>query len=371
MDKKKPKFIISVGIGATHSYQYALSAGAKALQQNFFFLKDTNYEGHLILATDKSSISNHINRYMDLLGIKWTIHHIPLDVEEAKEKDYKEQSNLLVAVLMNSIFCKARSLNSDYLLTNDADVILGHNVVEHMLHMLKTPYSYFDIVVSPYPSNGGGSGRAGDFLNLGFGDSQKHIYPNIYPDERKAPKRMFEAKKKWDAELKALKGPKDKEKAEKLFKKLKWWDKRIEKYPPLGNVHYLNSLKYRKRGWASDAMSGTASKGNFVETFWTGWGANMYSRRAIECLDVNMYGNLGGTVDLQVVHESLIPKGMHICSLPHTPSHHVVREKKTGKLFLAYAYHEKIDPNTKDHLRMRMIPFYNWDEGERVKSPQN
>jgi len=104
MINKNPKFIISVGIAATHSYQYALSAGAKALQQNFFFLKDVNYEGHLILVTDKCSATEHIKRYCDLFGPKWEVHHIPLDVEEAKEKDYKEQSNLLVGILMNTIF---------------------------------------------------------------------------------------------------------------------------------------------------------------------------------------------------------------------------------------------------------------------------
>lgn len=371
--EEKPEFTLSIGIPASFSYQYALPAVTKSLQQNLFYLSDTNYVGHLIFATDKKPVDKHLEKFKKLLGSKWTIHHLPLDVTD-NVKDYKENSALTINILYDAIFCKARELNSDYLLTNEADVILGNDVLEMMMYMINIPNNQYELIISPYNSNGGGTRNAGDFLSLGYGNNQAHIFNDVYPEERKIPEKYKKAKETWESQLKECRGPKDKEKAEKIIKKLRWYDKKIKSFSPIGNVHTLNGIKWRRRGWGSMSAPGAGKPGAygttgalfpFVSAYWGGLGANLFKRRCLKYLNFHSHNFLQGTSDLHLIHNELHTNGVRILSLASHPSHHVIKEKTTGKLFIAYAYHEQLDEETRGHLRFRMMPFHNWESGER------
>jgi len=334
---------LAIIICATHSFQYALGAQARAIAQNVALAEKD--PGHIILVTDKNPVEGILERYRCILA-GWQIHHLALDVKQPEKKDYKQETQLLIAQLYTAGFDKARALGVDYVWTLEADIIPEPNNLRCMRDMLRFDGGYYDVTFCPYVSAGGGG------IMGGRGSANHWIYQNWVEDELDTPEELREkvkthrevltnpASDEWKAEMKRL-------------------DEEVKKCPPRhgGNVFKLNGDRWRKRGWLESAYP-AIGKGAVLPSDWLPMGNNLFSKKAITYVDFIGYQG-SGTQDLYLSYLRLGSNGLKFCVIPHSTSHHIVRKQNAdgGELSMYYLSHEQ-EGDCVGHLRHREVPFY-------------
>lgn len=342
-------------IVATKKYQYALIAQSRAIRQNLSLL-NWNSSVDIILVTCKNPIDKLLNNYSQILGDKCKIHHIILDVND-NYPNYKENAQLLITQLYTKAFDLAKTLSPDYLWTLESDVIPDINNLRCMIDMLNFDGGYYDVAFCPYVSSGKGG------IMGGRGNDYQHILPNVYEDEREITQELKDKIEENNKKFKEYQDKKEKPPKE-LYEKMEYFKGEVEKSPPKGNVFTLNGIKWRQRGWLEWAFPGVG-KGCVVNSDWMPTGNNLFSKNAIQYLDFAGYEGKG-TQDLFLAFKKLKQHGIKICVIPHSVSHHVVRDKMedgTIKYKIMMLRHES-EGECVGHLRQSEHEFFNHEPGE-------
>jgi hypothetical protein len=355
---------LGITICATKKYSYAVLAQASAVQNN---IKEYEriygpVELHFILVSDgHDKMLTLENWYKDNIN-PCHVYHIVKDLDD-NVVNYKDAAQKIIAKMRTAAFSKARALNCDYVWSLDSDVIPRGNSLHCMFNSLTFDDGYYSIASCPYPSQGGHAAP----LLYGFGDEKHYIYPQIYPDEIEIPKVIQERLNSLNDEIMILqrsweqtKDFGERARLTTLYNKIRRWNKRIEKrFPPKGNVHYLNSLGYRKRGWEPYSLG----RGAIVETHWFGYGCLLLNKKSLNLVSFNGY-TLGGTEDLYSYHEVLAPHGLKVAAILHCPAHHVVRFNKgenVTEYWQIFCYFET-EGECEGHIRQKRIPFIEFNE---------
>lgn len=337
---------LTICIIATKSYQYALTAQARAIQANL-----ASFDGlaTLILVTDQTPVDGILEHYRAILGE--SVYHIPLPVTDG-HTNYKEAAQLTIAQMRQAAFCKARELKADAVWSLDSDVIPPANALRCMLQAIAFDDGYYGVSASPYPSQGGGG-----FL-FGRGTIYRQIAEDIYEDERELTPELEQALKEHREQQ-----PKDRQPDAVWIEKMKDLEEQVKQCKPKGNVYALNAVKWRKRGWGDNAYP-AIGKGSIVPSDWCGMGNTLLGAKALEYSDFTGYEGKG-TEDLFLCWRCWYPNGIKIAALPHCLSHHVIRNKASGGYTLCYAYHET-EGECVGHIRMKQMPWYSFEAGERA-----
>lgn len=331
-----------IGIPATTKYTYAMSACLRRIQAALHY-SNLLEGGTLLLAGDKSNSLNKSANLFKQLMPKWDVEVIQLDVTD-QDNNYKDEANLTIAILMTALVSRARALNADLYWNVEADILIPPNAFELLKGALDMDKgNIYDVAVGIAVSQGGGG-----FL-FGGGSPTRHIFPDVYPEERVLPD---ELKAKFEQ------AQKDKKVSKELMDE-------IEKCPPAGNIWELNAkFGWKERGWGTNYFPGISAYGAIVHTKWSGFICNLYNRKSLNLLDFTGYA-LKGTSDLFIVWKKLYQQGIKEAAVLHCLCDHVIRDKadKT-KYIVARAFFET-EPPCQGHLRVEMSPFYNFDSGER------
>lgn len=376
---------LGITICATKNYAYAVMAQAVAVQANIRELirEGRQVETFIILVSDGNEKMRKATSWYET-NLKCKVSHIIRPELDDNVPGYKPDAQKIIATMRTLSFNAARALECDYVWSLDSDVIPKGNSLVCMENTLKFDSGYYSIVTCPYPSQGGGA-----FL-YGFGNHRNYILPTVFPEERQVPesvlKRQDKIKNAIQEVEQKLSVEKEFENAQKLFRerellvgKFQRWLKRIEhRCPAKGNMHALNGVGYRKRGWEPYSLG----KGAIVETFWYGMGNTMFNNRALNLVDWNGY-QLGGTEDLFLHHEVLSSHNLRAAAVLHCPAHHVIRrrvpvqgefeekilrsgEKKQIPKFKTihkqvFVYFER-EGECEGHLRQKEIDFIDFNE---------
>jgi hypothetical protein len=304
----------------------------------------------LVLVTDEKPLNGILGSYRALFGERVTVHHLPLPVTDG-HTNYKEDAQLAIAQMRTAAFCTARTLGADFVWSLDSDVLPPANGLKCMLQMLAFDDGYYGVATCPYPSQGGGG-----FL-FGRGTIYKQIADDVTEDERTLPPELMQELKEHRA-----KQPKDKP-DEAWIKEMQRLEEEVKKCPPKGNVFELNSKGWKKRGWGEMAYP-AIGKGSIVPTDWVGMGNTLLGSKALQLTDFSGYDGKG-TEDLFLVWRCWYPNGIRCVALPHCLSHHVIRDREKGGYTLCFAYHET-EGETAGHIRLRHLPWYSHEPGERA-----
>lgn len=341
---------LAIAICATKSYTYAMKVQARRLQAVLRYSEIDN--PYIILVTDKSqSMLSIVNLYKSIIP-KSEISVIELDIDDG-HVNYKEAAQLTIAQMRTAAFSKARELNVDFCFSLDSDILPSVNAITCSLDALAFDRGYYSIACPLYMSQGGGS-----YL-CGHGTPENPILTDFINSERSIPSRYLKFKTEKEKELKKCKTHSE---AEKVVQALMWVSKRIERYPPKGNVFELNGRKWRRRGWFDYAYP-AIGKGSMVPSDWCGFGATMMNKRALELAIFDGYDGRG-TEDLYICFHRWYPNNLRIVAIPHSLCDHVIRDK--GRYVHIQAYHEE-SGEYKNHLRQRARPFYTMEEGEKFE----
>ena len=339
---------LAITICATKSYQYALRAQARHIQQNLCTFKG---KACLILVTDKSNVETVLGDYRELLGQDVPIYHIPLAVTDG-HTNYKEDAQLTIAQMRQVAFCKARSLGANQVWSLDSDVLPPANALKCMRQVLDFDDGYYGVATCPYPSQGGGGWL------FGRGSIHRQIAEDVEESERELTPELTQQL----AEHRALIVPNEKPSKE-------WQDKanelneQIKQCPPKGNVWKLNAKGWRKRGWGDMAYP-AIGKGSIVPSDWCGMGNTLIGEKALRLCDFTGYEGKG-TEDLFLCWNCWYPNGIRIAALPHCLSHHVIRNKDKEGYTLCYGYHET-EGDAAGHIRVLHKPWYDYAPGEKA-----
>lgn len=348
--------MLSILTIATKSYQYALPAQIRAIKQNLELAKISG--GNMIFVTDRENQENLkylISLYRKFLN-NFNIFHIQLDVKDGNI-NYKENAQLVIAQLFTAGIDKARELNSDYLWSLESDVIPESNNLRCMLDMLGFDDGYYDVAFCPYVSQGKGG------IMGGRGNDYSHILPNIFDDEHKINEELQNKIDSHKKELEESGKPPTKEWAEKM----EYFKGEVGKCPVDGNVFTLNGKKWRPRGWLEFAYPGLG-KGAIVPSDWMPMGNNLFSKKSLNYMDFVGYEGKG-TQDLHLAFKRLKQHGLKFCVIPHSVSHHVVREKiqlptETKFNYKIMMLHHESEGDYVGHLRQSEHQFFAHEPGE-------
>jgi len=329
---------VAICIPATKKFTVALGAQATAVLNTIkeFERVHEKLEVHFVLVSEG-------NEKMRKLA-EWYLTHLPTckvhEIIEEKFNDdhqnYKLKAQRLLATMQTLAFNKAKSLDVDFTWSLESDVLPHSNALRVMYDVLKFDDGYYNIAFCPYVSNGSVNGN---FMG-GYADHKRHIFPDVYPDERRIPpkisKRMVDYNNqilKIQKHLKSKKGDMDSslKKMRTLQSKLRFWNKYVEKRcPPKSNVFGLNSVNYRRRSWLNAAKPGLG-RGDLTQSDWSGLGCNLFSRKALNYIDFAGYEGKG-TSDLFLNHNRHNPNELRIGLVAHCPCDHVVRVKVLDKI---------------------------------------
>lgn len=329
---------LAITICATKLYQYALPEQTEAIQANLF--SSGVESGVVVLVTCPEDAERHLDYYRALLGERWEIVHVPLDVVGC-HPNYQPDAQRVIARMRTAAHTMARANGVDYCWSLDSDVLPPANALRCMLDMLRFDGGYYSVATCPYPSQGGAG-----FL-FGRGTLHRQIAEDIYEDERTIPKELAKRLKEHRALL--LPGNEPEEEWVSMMKAL---EEEVKQCPPLDNVFGLNAKRWRLRGWGEVAYP-AIGRGAIVPTDWCGFGCTLMSREALALADFSGYEGKG-TEDLYVVWHRWYPAGLKICAIPHALCSHVIR-KDDGYL-LVHAYHET-EGECVGHIRQRTVPF--------------
>lgn len=346
---------VSIVICATRKYTYAMSAQALRIQACLQYASVTN--GALILVGDNSDELKRIQaEYSELLPDGFQVELISCSDLPSGLKNYEQEAQRLIAQMRTAGFSRARKLGMDYCWSLDSDVLPPLNVLRASIDALVFDNGYYEVACGLYPSQGGGP-----FL-CGYGTRFNPIHENVYIDEREIPERYLNAHKTWMS----FAGHPNEQIRNRMLKNLQWLKKRVDKYPPKGNVFTLNGKGWRRRGWFDYAYP-SIGLGSMVPTNWCGFGCTLMAKRALASAIFDGYRG-AGTEDLYICYQRWEPLGIRLAALPHCLCDHVIRKRNPDgtqkeEYIHVQSYHE-LDGPGKGHPRQRQVPFFNHSLGE-------
>ena len=349
--------ILALTICATEHYQYAMAAQARAIHAN---LRHLRHKIAIILVGDKG-LQPIAELYRSLFPDKdrVSVEVIATFKERPGDQNYKNGAQLLIAQMRSAAFSRARSLGALHCWNLDSDVIPKSSACYSTLRwLLDMPGAFYEVAISPYPSQGGG-----DMLT-GRGTPEHPILQDFQPAERKIPAELQKELDDNKAACAKFKAPEQPPK--ELIEQATALNKRVEECPPLGNVFAMNAqFDWKRRGWLSAAYPGLG-RGSIVPSDWCGFGNTLIGPRALdECEFLGYYGS--GTEDLFVVWLRWHQIGIRIGSALHEPSMHVSR-RSDGKYFVSFPRFITDADESKGecvgHIRILQRPFYAHGAGE-------
>ena len=332
---------------ATTGYAHALETQARRIVQALSVNTHKVTDLLVIVVTDnQKEVQSALSFYSDALPFA-SVECIENKKYNLGLENYKEDAQLLIAQMRTAACLRAIGWGADYCLSLDSDVLPPSNSIRCMLDMLLFDNGYYGVSFCPYPSHGGGP-----FLG-GRGTPQQPILPCFYPEERKLKRGILH-------KMKLL--CKDHKKNEVAIKAL---DEEIKSSPLKGNVFYLNSKKWKKRGWFDNAYP-AIGKGAIVPVDWIGCGCTMMNKEALGLCDWTGYDGRG-TEDLYINFRRWHPANILIACIPHCPCDHVVRKSKnkTGEYVHIVTGHET-SGECQGHLRQWHIPWFSHAAGEKI-----
>lgn len=355
-----PEPFLAITICATESYQYAMTAQARAIHANLRHL--THPIALVLVGDDKLKEIEKI--YRNLFAERLKIERIAGFKERAGDANYKNGAQLLIAQMRSAAFARARSLGATLCWSFDSDVVPKSALCyETLAWILAMPGNFYGVAISPYPSQGGGD------LLCGRGTPEHPIFQDFRPEERAIPEALQKDIDANKAELaKCTSGPPPKE----LIERASELNRQIEQCPPKGNVFEVNSkFGWKRRGWLSAAYPGLG-RGSIVPSDWCGFGNTLLSARALDECDFLGYEG-AGTEDLFIVWHRWHQNGIRIGAALHEPSMHVSR-RADGKYFVSQPrFVTDADETAGEcvgHIRIMPRPFYSHEIGE-VFDPAN
>ena len=345
---------LAVTICATGRYQYAMKAQARAIHANL-----CRYAGPIaIILVGDDGLKDIEKLYGDLFSKKDDASVIRVaGFSETKGENYKNEAQLLIAQMRTAAFVRARTWGASIVWSFDSDVIpKSSDCFRTLRWILDIPNAFYEVAVSPYPSQGGG-----DFLT-GRGTPENPILSDYADQEREIPAELAASIAALKAEIEAIK-----QATPEMIERMSALRRKVGECPPKGNVFEMNSKNgWRRRGWLSVAYPGLG-RGTIVPTDWCGFGCTLLSRRALDECDFLGYDG-GGTEDLYVVWNRWHQVGIRIGSALHEPSSHVSR-RKDGKHYVSTVRFVTDADESKGecvgHLRTIQRPFYAHDAGEK------
>lgn len=349
---------ILIATCATKSYTYALPALLRAVQRNCYRFSrlEKEVEISFLLVGDKETC-----RQFDDSDLKRAtgLQSSTYAGDWGEHPNYKPKAQAVIAQMRSVMFEEARRQGADFFWSLDSDVLPPDNALLCSHQMLAFDGGYYSIAACPYPSQGGGS-----FLT-GRGDHRNAIFCNWEMEELDIPEDL---KAQWKELSEGLAQEKEREKAEALFEKRQELRKKIEQEcPPQhgGNIFKVTGEHgWKPRGWFDYCYPGIG-RGSVVPVDWCGFGCTYCNRDAIATADFTGY-QCGGTEDLFIIWNCWAPRGLRICSIPHCPCDHIIRQGEDRVIAHERAYHEPDGPMV-GHLRRHRIPFYQHIEGEQIK----
>src|SRR5579859_3989777 len=149
---------LAVTVCATKRYQYAMTAQARVVHANLRSFPGTIA---IVLVGDKNL--KPIADLYDVLFSKakeeerFSVISIGHFQEKPEAAPYKNEVQLLIAQMRTAAFCAARAFDADLCWSLDSDVIPKSASCFRMLRwILEIPDRYYEVAISPYPSQGGG-----------------------------------------------------------------------------------------------------------------------------------------------------------------------------------------------------------------------
>ena len=355
---------LAVTICATSSYQYAMIPQARMVHAN---LRNIKIPVVIILVGDKGL--KKVAEYYDRLfnsglptGDAARVKIVELcEFTQIKEGvPYKHQVQLLIAEMRTAAFAAARTYGCTHCWSLDSDVIpKTADCYATLRWILEIPGAYYEVAISPYPSQGGGSN-----LLAGRGSPQNNIFQDFIEKERTIPADLQQRLKAHRDECAAIAPPQIP--SAELLQRGEALQKEIDGCPIEGNVFHANAKHgWRRRGWTEAAFPGLG-RGVIVQSDWCGFGCTLLGPRALNECEFHGYDG-SGTEDLFVVWWRWHQVGIRIGCALHEPSHHVCR-RKDGKYFTAIVRFVTEGDEDKGegvgHLRVLHRPFYDHRPGE-------
>ena len=351
---------LAVMICATEDYQYAMSAQARAVHANL---------RHLAIPIVIVLVGDDGLKEIERLYVKLFKAEAPGSIVKVianrsfKQKDggtnYKQPAQILIASMRTAAVTIAREEGATLAWSLDSDVLpKTSNCFRTLRWLLDIPGNFYEVAISPYPSQGGG-----DFLT-GRGAPENPIFEDYIEKERRIPEALA---KELEAHRTLCAGFAGRQPPIEILRAGEELRKKVQECPPLGNVFDMNAKNgWRRRGWLSAAYP-ALGRGVIVPSDWCGFGNTLMSARALDECDWVGYDG-GGTEDLYAVFWRWHQVGIKIGSALHEPSIHISR-RKDGKYFAASVRFVTEGDEQKGecvgHLRIVHRPYYGFDQGEK------
>ena len=362
--------MIAIATYATKRYAYAIPNFARRIASAIVYAKEK--KGILLFVTDESKEMDEVIKLhlSPVMPKGWELGVIRLPIDDEEKRNYKNDAQLMIAQMQSYAFTEARRMNVKMLWSVEADVLVPYNALKVSKQLLEFDDGYYDVVMCPYPSQGGGS-----FLG-GRGTYQHPIAEDYLPEERQIPDELKEKLEKREAQM-----------DQEGFKPDEaWWKERqklndeVKQYPPKDNIFkIIGDNGWRKRGWMEAAYP-ALGRGSIVPTDWVGMGCTMLSKKALAMAHFDGYQG-GGTQDLFLCWHHWNPKDLKMVACLHVICDHVVRARSQGKegekdgqdfnkFVHVEAYHEP-EGDYAGHLRQRHNPHYTFVAGEKYNEANN
>ena len=352
---------------ATQRYTVGMIAqGRRVLANLHDFCPKADWQTRVkfILVGDDSPECRQIKNFYLAANVPFELLQISRGRSEKKHKDnedgMEENACLKIAQMRTMAHDAARAWDADFCWSLDSDVLPPVNALRCSLDMLAFDAGYYSVSTCPYPSQGGGG-----YLG-GRGTPQHPILPDFYEDERDIPDELKERMAKHESAHPRYQSS-----------QVMGWTKEhqaladaVKKCPPKANVHALNGIQWRRRGWLDNAYP-AVGRGAVLPSDWCGFGCTLMNRRALGLATFEGYDGKG-TEDLYVVWKRWHPAGLKINVITHCVCDHVITDRYSPAPKWVYqrGFHE-IGGEYDGHLRVESRPWYSGADGELFTEENN
>lgn len=304
-------------------------------------------EGEVIIVTDNSKTTKKgVKAYHEAMPAGIKVTHI--QIENNTPLDFKYDNNpallLLIARLQHVAWTAARKLRPDYIWSLESDVMPPANALTCMIDCLRFDRSrVYDVAICTYGNQGFVGGRT---------VPGHWIAPDVYDDEREITDELKAEQVAREESIKLL-NQENKQPTEDQVKVWRELDEKVKQCPQKGNVHTLNGIRYRRRGWLEAAYPGVGW-GAFVPTDWVVLGCTLMSPIAFNSAHFEGYQGQG-TQDLWIGNNCW--QKLKKAVIPHCLCHHIKRQKDDPqKIDVLFARHEQ-DGEFENHPRVAPTPW--------------
>jgi len=145
-----------------------------------FISSARGFSGDLILSTDTSDECDEKCKIITAKALEagWVTHIVKSVVQEDSQKAYKDDAQLIIAIIQQKAFSMARKLDADIFWSIESDVLVPPNSLKVLLQSLEFDDGHYGVGMVTYPN--------GQFLG-GRGNPQHHIAEDFKPEERVIP----------------------------------------------------------------------------------------------------------------------------------------------------------------------------------------